>query len=298
MCLGSVWPGEDMEQAIIDLYDEYTRVPLARRTFVARITALVGGTVAASVLLPLLENSYALSAMVSEDDGRLEISRVSYDGSGGKISGYLAKPQYGVDLPAVVVVHENRGLNPHIEDVVRRLALEGFLAFAPDMLSGVGGTPADPDKARSLIGALDPEIVVTDFVAAVPYLMARPDATGRVGCVGFGWGGAVANWLAVRSPGLASADSYYGRQPGAEDVRKIRAKLLLHYAGLDKPINAGIAEFEAALKKEEVRYDLHIYEGADHGFSNDTNAARYNSDAAGLAWGRTIGFLKKSLYLP
>ena len=292
---GQVFFGEEMKQSVIDLYDEYTHAPLARRTFLARLTALVGGAAAASALLPLLENNYALAAMIAADDGRIEPSRVSYDGEDGKISGYLAKPKHKIDLPAVVVIHENRGLNPHIEDVTRRLAIEGFLAFAPDMLSGMGGTPADQDKARTMIKALDWEKTISDLKAAVPFLMARPDATGRVGCVGFCWGGTMANQLAVRSPGLASAVAYYGRQPSAEEVKKIRGRLLLHYAGLDKRVNAGIADFEAALKKERVRYALHIYDGANHAFNNDTNPGRYHKEAAKLAWQRTIAFFKEKL---
>ncbi|MBL6946117.1 MAG: dienelactone hydrolase family protein [Rhodospirillales bacterium] len=284
-----------MEQSIIDLYDEYTHAPLPRRTFLKRLAVLVGGTAAASTLLPLLENNYALAAMVAENDGRIETSRVSFDGGGEKISGYLAKPKGKGDLPAVVVIHENRGLNPHIEDVTRRLAVEGFIAFAPDMLSSAGGTPADQDKARTMIRALDREKTITGLVAAVPFLMVMPESTGRVGCVGFCWGGAMANQLAVRSPGLAAAVSYYGRQPTSEEVKKIRARLLLHYAGLDKRVNAGITDFEAALKRENIRYALYTYAGANHAFNNDTNAARYNPDAAQLAWGRTVDFLKKTL---
>ena len=284
-----------MNQDIIRLYDEYTHAPLPRRVFLQRLSALAGGTAAAAALLPLLENNYAHAAMVAEDDQRLEIQRVTYDADGQTIGGYLAKPKGATKLPAVIVIHENRGLNPHIQDIARRLAAEGFLALAPDMLSSMGGTPADEDKARDMIGTLDAGKTVAGLVAAVPYLMARPDASGRVGCVGFCWGGGMANAMAVRSPGLAAAVAYYGLQPSAADAAKIKARLLLHYAGLDERINAGIPAYEEALKKAGVRYQLYVYDGVNHAFNNDTNAARYDATAAKLAWGRTVGFLKESL---
>lgn len=284
-----------MNQDIINLYDEYTHKPLPRRVFLKRLSALAGGSAAAAALLPLLENNYAQAAMVAEGDGRIEIQRVTYDAGGQAIQGYLAKPKGGSGLPAVVIIHENRGLNPHIQDVARRMALEGFIALAPDMLSSMGGTPADEDKAREMIGKLDAGKTIDGLVAAVPYLMARPDATGRVGCVGFCWGGAMANAMAVHSPGLAAAVAYYGRQPAAADVAKIKARVMLHYAGLDQGVNAGMAAYEEALKKAGVRYELHVYDGVNHAFNNDTNAARYDAAAAKLAWERTVKFLKDGL---
>ncbi len=284
-----------MDQKIIDLYDEYTHAPLPRRVFIKRLTALAGSTAAATALLPLLENNYAQAAMIAEDDPRLETETITYDADGQKVSGYLAKPKGAANLGAVVVIHENRGLNPHIKDVARRIAAEGFLALAPDMLTGMGGTPADEDKAREMIGKLDRGQTIAGLTAAVPYLMARSDASGRVGCVGFCWGGAMANQMAVNSPGLASAVAYYGRQPTAEETAKIKARLLLHYAGIDERVNAGIADFQEALKANGIDYRIFVYEGANHAFNNDTNAARYNADAAKLAWGRTIDFLKETL---
>lgn len=284
-----------MNQDIIKLYDEYTHKPLPRRVFLKRLSALAGGTAAAVALLPLLENNYARAAMVADDDGRIETQRISYDADGQTIGGYLAKPKGGNNLPAVVVIHENRGLNPHIQDIARRLAVAGFLALAPDMLSSMGGTPADEDKARDMIGKLDTGKTEAGLVAAVPYLMARPDASGRVGCVGFCWGGGMANAMAINSPGLAAAVAYYGRQPSAADTAKIKARLLLHYAGLDERINAGIPVYEEALKKAGVRYQLYVYDGVNHAFNNDTNAARYDATAAKLAWDRTVGFFKESL---
>lgn len=198
-------------------------------------------------------------------------------------------------LPGVVVIHENRGLNPHIEDVARRVALEGFVALAPDFLSPAGGTPADEDQAREMIGALDGAQTVQNAVDAVAYLQGRDDTTDQVGVMGFCWGGAMANQVAVHSPVVAAAVPYYGRQPAAEDVAKIEAPLLLQYAGLDDRINAGIADYEAALKANEVDYTIYIYEGANHAFNNDTNEARYDQAAAELAWTRTIEFLKEQL---
>ena len=284
-----------MDQKIIDLYDEYTHAPLPRRVFIARLTALAGSTAAATALLPLLENNYARAAMVAEDDPRLETETVTYDAGGRKVSGYLAKPKGGTNLGAVVVIHENRGLNPHIKDVARRIAAEGFLTLAPDMLTGMGGTPSDEDKAREMIGKLDREQTIAGLTAAVPYLMARSDASSRVGCVGFCWGGAMANQMAVHSPGLASAVAYYGRQPTAAETAGIKARLLLHYAGLDQRVNAGIADFQEALKANGVDYQMFVYEGANHAFNNDTNTARYDADSARLAWDRTIDFLKDTL---
>lgn len=284
-----------MDQAIIELYDEYTHAPLKRRVFLKRLSVLAGGSAAATALLPLLENNYAEAAMVAENDPRIEVERITYMADGQEISGYLAKPKGGSNLGAVVVIHENRGLNPHIQDVARRMAAEGFLALAPDMLSPLGGTPADEDKAREMIGTLDRDKTISGIAAAVPYLMARPDASGRVGCVGFCWGGAMANNLAVHSPGLAAAVAYYGRQPTAADTAKIKAKLMLQYAGLDNRVNAGIADFKTALTANNVSYQIFVYDGANHAFNNDTNTARYNAEAAKLAWRRTVGFLKKTV---
>ncbi len=194
-----------------------------------------------------------------------------------------------------MVIHENRGLNPHIEDVARRLAVEGFMAIAPDALSPLGGTPFDPDEARTLIRKLDGASTLKNYLAAVRFLKTHQQSTGKIGCMGFCWGGGMANQLAVNSPDLTAAVPFYGRQPAAKDVPKIKVPLLLHYAALDQRINKGIPAFETALKKAGVDYKKYMYEGAKHAFHNDTNAARYHKEAAQLAWQRTISFLKEKL---
>jgi carboxymethylenebutenolidase len=223
------------------------------------------------------------------------MEHIKYPGATGEVGAYLARPKGDEKLPGVVVIHENRGLNPHIEDVTRRVALEGFLAISPDALSPLGGTPEDPDKAPSLIQKLDSQATIKDYLAAVRYLKTQPVSTGKVGCVGFCWGGGMANQLAVNSPDLSAVVPYYGDQPVSEDVSKIKAPLLLHYAGLDERINKGIPAFEEALKKASINYKIYMYEGAKHGFNNDTWADRYNKEAAQLAWQRTISFLKEKL---
>ena len=283
-----------MDQGIIDLYNEYTRGSLNRREFLKKLAVFAGGIAAASALLPQLERNYAMAEVVAKDDPRLDTQYVKYPGETGEVRAHLAKPKGDEKLPAVIVIHENRGLNPHTEDVARRVALEGFLAIAPDALSPLGGTPDDVDEARSMIGRLDAQDTVKDFVAAVKYLKTHPQSTGKVGVMGFCWGGGMSNQMAVNSPDLAAAAPFYGRQPAAEDVPRIKASLLLHYAGLDERINAGIPAYEAALKEASVDYTTHIYEGAAHGFFNDTGG-RYHEEAAKLAWERTIAFLKETL---
>jgi len=284
-----------MDQKIIDLYDEYTHGLIDRRGFLKRLSILAGGTVAANILLPLIENNYANAEIVPEDDPRLYTDYIKYPGATGEVRASLARPKGDAKLPGVVVIHENRGLNAHIEDVNRRVALEGFLAIAPDALSPLGGTPADPDQARSLIKKLDKKSTLENYLAAVKYLKTHPKSTGKVGVIGFCWGGGMANQVAVNFPDLSAAVPFYGRQPASEDVSQIKAPLLLHYAGLDERINKGIPAFEAALKAASVDYKLYMYEGAKHAFNNDTNAKRYNKEAAQLAWKRTISFLKEKL---
>jgi carboxymethylenebutenolidase len=284
-----------MEQRIIDLYDEYTHAPLERRVFVKRLSALAGSTARALALLPLLESSYAFAATVPPEDARIEARHLTYPGASGNIHAYLVRPKGAAKLPGVVVIHENRGLTPHIEDVARRLALDGFVALAPDMLSALGGTPADNDAARQRFGRIKPGTAVADLVEGVRYLRARTDTTGDIGCVGFCWGGGMANSLAVNVPDLAAAVAFYGSQPAAADVPKIGAKLLLHYAGIDDRINAGIPAYEAALKSAGVSYTKYVYDGTQHAFYNDTAGARYNKEAAELAWRRTIDFLHAAL---
>ena len=242
-----------------------------------------------------MENNYAQTPKIGEDDDRLAIDSVEYDASGTKITGYLARLTGGEKRPGVVVIHENRGLNPHIRDVTRHMGTEGFLGFGPDMLSPLGGTPSDEDRARQMLGTLNADETVVRLAAAVPILANHPESTGKIGVVGFCWGGGMVNRLAAAGTSLNACVSYYGRQLPTDEVPKISAPLLLHYAGLDQRINAGIADYEAALKASNKTYEIYMYEGANHAFNNDTNAARYNREAADLAWNRTVNFLKKYL---
>lgn len=228
-------------------------------------------------------------------DANLETQDIEYAGKTGPVRAYLARPEGEEKRPGVIVIHENKGLQPHIRDVTRRMAAEGFLAIAPDALSPVGGTPEDVDQARSLMRELDPESTVGDFVAAVQYLKTHPLSTGQVGCTGFCWGGGMTNQVAVHSPDLSAAVPYYGRQPDIEDVPKIKAAVLAHYAGTDERINAGIPAFEKALKEASIEFQIYVYEGAQHAFNNDANTARYHKEAAQLAWQRTIAFFRKKL---
>ncbi|MCB9947240.1 MAG: dienelactone hydrolase family protein [Rhodospirillaceae bacterium] len=294
----SVPPEAPLSRDIIALYDEYTHAPLDRRVFLDRLARLAGGTAAALALLPVLENDYAHAAVVAEDDPRLTTQSEAIAVPGGSLAAYVAKPaDAAAPLPAVVVIHENRGLNPHIRDVARRLALGGYLAVAPDMLSADGDpTPADEDVARERIGALDPAQTLENALAVVAYARGgRRDASGRVGVVGFCWGGGLVNQLAVHDPALDAAVSFYGRQPSPEDAATIQVPLMLHYAGLDERINAGIDAYVAALDAAGADYTLHMYDGVDHAFHNDTNAARYDEGAAALAWERTLAFFAQHL---
>jgi carboxymethylenebutenolidase len=284
-----------MDQKIADLYDEFNRGSMSRRSFLDRLADLAGGTAAALTLLPLIENNSAQAQIIAETDDRLAIARVEYDANGTKIAGYLARLKGGQKRPAVIVIHENRGLTPHIQDVARRLAAEGFLAFAPDLLSPLGGTPSDQNQATQMIRTLNADETVARLSAAVPFLARHPESTGKVGAVGFCWGGGMANRLAAAGTSLNASVPYYGTQLSAAEVPKITAPLLLQYGSLDQRINAGIADFEAALKSNKKIYELYMYEGANHAFNNDTNAASYNKEAATLAWQRTIAFFKKYL---
>ena len=284
-----------MDQRIINLFDEYTHKPLKRDEFLKRLANLTGGMTAAMAVLPLLEVNYAYAETVAHQDDRIKTESVTFPGADTTMKGYLARPAGAGKYPAVVVIHENRGLNPHIEDVTRRMALAGFLALAPDALSAAGGTPTDETQMRELFGKLDPQKTRENFVKALDYLKARPDSTGKLGAVGFCWGGAMANQLAVHDPELKAAVPFYGRQPDAADVPKIKAAMQLHYGGLDERINAGIPAYEEALKKAGVPYEVYVYEGAQHAFHNDTAPTRYNEAAAKLAWSRTITFLKAKL---
>jgi len=280
----------------IELYDKYTHDGMPRREFLARLARLAGGAAAASVILPFLENQYAVAATVAADDPALVTGRESFETSRVGINAYVARPKSGPGrLPAVVVIHENRGLNAHIEDVARRLALDGFLVIAPDALSGKGGTPANEDEARKLIGELDPAGALRIYLDAVHYAKQHRHCSGKVGCVGFCWGGGMAGRLAANSEELDAAVVFYGMPPEAAEAARVRVPLLLNYAGRDTRINEAVPAFEQTLKTAHARYELHTYADVDHAFHNDTNAARYNAEAASLAWGRTVDFLKKEL---
>ena len=287
-----------MDQRIINLYDSFTHGGMNRRDFLDQLTKLVGSATAAAALLPLLQNDYAHAAFVAENDARLAVDRVAYDSPKGKINGYLVRPKAKDTRPAVIVIHENRGLNPHIEDIARRLAVQGFLAFAPDLLSVSGGTPPDEDKARELHAKTDPNDITTAAVAAVPFVLTRAESNGNAGVVGFCFGGGVANRMAAARPELKAVVVYYGLQVPADDVPAIRAPLLLHYAELDQRVNAGIAAYEAALKANGKRYTIYMYPGVNHAFNNDTGGARYNKEAADLAWERTLAFFREHLGAP
>jgi len=287
----------DFDQGLLDLFDQYVHGDVDRRGFLERATRYAVGGTTAAMLLEALSPRFAEAQQVARDDKRLAASTVEYPSpeGQGKMRGYLVRPaRVSGKLPGVLVVHENRGLNPHIEDITRRIALEGFMAFAPDALAPLGGYPGDEDKARELFAKLDPAKVREDFVAAATYLKGRPDCTGKIGVVGFCFGGGIANYLATRLPDLAASVPFYGIQPKGEDVSRIKAPLLIHYAEHDDRINAGIAAYEAALKANHVRFQLFTYPGTQHGFNNDTTP-RYDKAAAQLAWQRTMEFLKKSL---
>ena len=283
-----------MDQKIIELHDEYRKESVDRREFLKKLAKLAGGAAAAAALLPALEAEAAKAEIVSKDDSRIQVKDIIYPGETGDVRAHFARPKGDEKLPAVIVIHENRGLQPHIEDVARRVALEGFLALAPDALSPLGGTPDEVDEARSKMRDLDAQSTVKNYVAAVQYLKTHPQSTGKVGCMGFCWGGGMTNQVAVHSADLSAAVPFYGRQPDAEDVPKIKASMLIHYAGNDERINAGIEAFETALKTASVEYRIHMYEGAGHAFFNDTGS-RYDKEAAVLAWQRTIAFFKEKL---
>jgi carboxymethylenebutenolidase len=287
-----------MDQKIINLYDRFTHGGISRREFLERLIELAGSSAAAAALLPILQNDYARAAVISADDGRLVAERSAYDSPKGKINGYLVRGKARSKRPAVIVIHENRGLNPHIEDVARRLAVEGYLALAPDLLSVNGGTPADEDKARELHQKTEREDMIAAALAAIPVMAKHDESTGKVGAVGFCFGGGVVNRMAAGSPDLAAAVPYYGVQVPAEMVPAINAALLLQYAENDDNINKGIPAYEAALKANNKKYTLHTYPGTQHAFNNDTGAARYNKAAAELAWNRTLAFFAENLGAP
>ena len=286
-----------MDQKIIDLYDRFTHGGINRREFLDRLAEIAGSSAAAVALLPLLQNDYARAAMVAPDDARLAIDAVSYDAPGARIGGTLARLKSKGKRPAVIVIHENRGLNPHIQDVARRLALEGFLALSPDLLSVAGGTPANEDQARDLHTKTDMGAMLGAALAAIPFVKNHAESTGKVGAVGFCYGGGVVNSLATASADLNAGVAYYGAQPPADKVPGIKAPLLLHYAGLDQRINAGIPAYEAALKAAGKRFTVQVYPNVNHAFNNDTGN-RYDKPAADLAWSRSVAFFKENLGSP
>ena len=284
-----------MENRINAMYDEYRSGKTARRDFLKKLALVTGSTAAALTLLPLLDD-HTLSAAEKREKVRKVLDQaVTYQAADGEMKAFLAHPAKGKKLPAVVVIQEIFGLNEHIKDVTRRMAGEGFLALAPDALSPQGGSPEDSTKAREMMGKLDPVQTTKNFVAAVKYLKSHPLSNGKVGCTGFCWGGAMTNQVAVNCPSLDAAVPYYGSQPKAEDVPKIKAPLLIHYAENDPRINAGIEAFEKELKENGKEFQSFIYPGTGHGFNNDTAPQRYNEAAAKLAWNRTVAFFKDKL---
>ncbi len=282
-----------MNQSIINLYDEYTHKPLSRKTFIKRLILLTGSSTAAMSLLPMLESDYMNTVLAKSDD--LFTEYITYPGVQGEMKAYVARPKENKPYPTVVVMHENRGLNTHIEDVTRRAAEAGFLAIAPNALAPLGGTPESEDEARKLFTQLKAEDNLANFIKLFDYLPSRKDSNGNYGCVGFCWGGGMANSLAVNVPALKAAVAFYGRQPEVADVPKIKAAIQLHYASLDERVNAGIPAYEEALKKNNINYQLYMYEDVNHAFHNNTSAARYNEAAAHRAWERTIAFFTKYL---
>ncbi len=282
-----------MDQLIINLYDEYTHKPLSRNEFLRRLVLLTGSTAAAMAVLPMIEVNQAHAAITPDQD--LFTERISYPGVNGEMQAYVARPKEEKKYACVIVIHENRGLNAHIEDVARRAALAGYLAIAPNALAPLGGTPANEDEARAKFQQLKPEDNLQNFINVFDYVPSRKDFNGKTGCVGFCWGGAMSNNLAVNVPSLKAAVPFYGRQPKIEDVPKIKAALQLHYAENDQGVNAGIAAYEEALKSNKITYELYMYAGAQHAFHNDTAPSRYNEAAAKLAWQRTLEFFAKYL---
>ena len=285
-----------MNQEIINLFDEYTHKPLTRNDFMSSLAKLAGGTDAAIAILPLLEVNYANAMTIAEDDEDIITEDITYEGDGSTMKAYLAKPKkISGKIGAVLVIHENRGLNPHIKDVTRRVAKAGFIALGVDALSPLGGTPANEDEARGLFAKLDAPKNINNFVKGLEYLRSLKESNGKTACVGFCWGGGLANQLAVNSPQLNAAVAYYGRQADTVDVPKIKASLMLHYGGLDERVNAGIPAYETALKAAGIKHEIFIYEGANHAFNNDTAPTRYNAEVAKLAWERTLRMFKDTI---
>jgi len=287
----------DFDPQVLKLFDQYVHGGIDRRGFLEKASKYAVGGVTAAMLLDQLNPRFVEAQQVANDDKRLASEQLPFPSPQGnaKTRGYFVRPAGAKGkLPGVLVVHENRGLNPHIEDIARRVALDNFVAFAPDALAPLGGYPGDEDSARQMFAKLDQARTREDFAAAAAFLKGRPECTGRVGVVGFCWGGGIANMLATRLPDLGAAVPFYGNQPSAEDAAKIKAPLLIHYAENDERINAGWPAYEAALKANHVAYTMYTYPGTQHGFNNDTTP-RYDEAAAKLAWQRTIDFFNKHL---
>lgn len=287
----------DFDPEVLKLFDAYVHGGIDRRAFLERASKYAVGGVTAAMLLDELQPRFAEAQQVAKDDGRIHTEYLPYPSPQGNTNtrGYLVRPAAAKGkLPGILVVHENRGLNPHIEDIARRLALDNFVAFAPDALAPLGGYPGDEDAARQSFAKLDQAKTREDFVAAAAFLKRRPECTGKIGVVGFCYGGGIANMLAWRVPDIAAAVPFYGNQPSAEDAAKMKAPLLIHYAENDERINAGWPAYEAALKANRIPYTMHMYKGTQHGFNNDTTP-RYDEAAAKLAWQRTIEFFNKYL---
>ncbi len=288
----------DFDQQVLDLYDDYAHSRITRRDFLDRASKFAVGGITAAAILDALSPNYAFAQQIAKDDPRLKTEYAEYDSpkGGGKMRGYLAQPSGDTaKKPAVLVIHENRGLNPYIEDVTRRIAVEGYLAFGPDALAPLGGYPGNDEDGKTMQAKRKPEEITEDFIAAAQWLQKHSACNGKVGVVGFCFGGGMSNTLAVRLPDvIAAAVPFYGRQPAAEDVPKIKAPLLIHYAEHDQRVNEGWPAYEAALKSAGTTYTVHHYPGANHGFHNDTTP-RYDEAAAKLAWSRTVEFFAKTL---
>ena len=282
-----------VDRRIIDLYNEYVHTALPRREFMTRLASIAGSSAAAMAILPFIEPNYAQARQIEPDDKRLKTEKIEFDGPQGKVKAYVAlqrKLRKDEKLPGILIIHENRGLNEHIEDVARRAAVSGYLAIAPDGLSVAGGAPADQEAARDLFAKQDPARIAGDVLAGVPWLKNNAVCSGKVGAVGFCYGGGLALRAAIETPAVDAAVCFYGRQLTADETQRLKVPVLLNYAGSDERINAGIPEFRAALDTVGVPYSLNMYPGTQHGFHNDSSAARYNEPAAKLAWSRTIDF--------
>ena len=282
-----------MDQEIINLYDEYTHSNLSRKSFISRLAKITGSVAIAMTVIPMLENNYAAAKTI--EDANIITEDVTYPALNGDMKGFMAKPKGKKKLGTVMVIHENRGLNPHIKEVAKRIATAGYIALAVDALSPFGGTPVNEEEARGLFAKIDATKNLQNFLDGLIYLRKFDDGNGKTAVLGFCWGGGMVNDLAVNDPKLKAAVSYYGRQAKAEDTAKIKASLMLHYGGLDTRINVGIPAFEAALIANKVKHQIFIYPEVNHAFNNDSSPTRYNEAAAKIAWERTLNLLAKKI---